>query len=109
MQSARRAPALSSPPLALIVVTSLPRPRRIEIRQALLAVRDDERRLRLLGYRFWNYKLVVLVGAALVAAIAGALYVPQVGIINPGDWRPDLSLEIAVWVASAAAAISSAR
>lgn len=65
----------------------------------MLATRDDEVRLRTLGYDTLRLKLVVWCFAALLAALAGMLYVPQVGIINPRLLAPDLSLEIAVWVA----------
>ncbi len=65
----------------------------------MLATRDDEVRLRTLGYDTLLLKLAVWCLAALVAALAGVLYVPQVGIINPRLLAPDLSLEIAVWVA----------
>ncbi|VTZ23770.1 Urea transport system permease protein (fragment) [Methylocella tundrae] len=65
----------------------------------MLAARDDEVRLRTLGYDTLRLKLAVWCLAALIAALAGILYVPQVGIINPRLLAPDLSLEIAVWVA----------
>jgi urea transport system permease protein len=65
----------------------------------MLAARDDETRLRTLGYDTLLLKLAVWCLSALIAALAGMLYVPQVGIINPRLLAPDLSLEIAVWVA----------
>jgi urea transport system permease protein len=65
----------------------------------LVAIRDDEGRLRFLGYETLWIKILVWVLSALIAALAGMLYVPQVGIINPRVLSPDLSLEIAVWVA----------
>jgi urea transport system permease protein len=65
----------------------------------MLAARDDDVRLRSLGYSTFRLKLAVWCGAALIAALAGFLYVPQVGIINPRLLAPDLSLEVAVWVA----------
>lgn len=65
----------------------------------MIAARDDEVRLRTLGYDTLLLKLAVWCLSALIAAIAGMLYVPQVGIINPRLLAPDLSLEIAVWVA----------
>lgn len=65
----------------------------------LTAIRDDEPRLRFLGYETLWIKILVWVLSALLAALAGMLYVPQVGIINPRVLSPDLSLEIAVWVA----------
>lgn len=65
----------------------------------MLATRDDEVRLRSLGYDTIVLKTGVWVASALLAAIAGMLYVPQVGIVNPRILSPELSLEIAVWVA----------
>ncbi|MDV7202420.1 urea ABC transporter permease subunit UrtC [Roseovarius sp. 10] len=65
----------------------------------LVAVRDDEARLRFLGYDPVWPKLVAWTVSGVLAAIAGALYVPQVGIINPRLLSPELSIEIAVWVA----------
>jgi urea transport system permease protein len=65
----------------------------------MIAARDDEVRLRTLGYDTLLLKLAVWSLSALIAALAGMLYVPQVGIINPRLLAPDLSLEIAVWVA----------
>jgi urea transport system permease protein len=65
----------------------------------MIAARDDEVRLRTLGYETLRLKLVVWCLSALIAALAGMLYVPQVGIINPRLLAPELSLEIAVWVA----------
>lgn len=63
------------------------------------AVRDAENRLRFVGYRVENYKLAVFCFSAVLAGIAGALYVPQVGIINPGEFSPLFSIEIVIWVA----------
>jgi urea transport system permease protein len=65
----------------------------------MIATRDDEIRLRTLGYETLRLKLAVWCLSALIAALAGMLYVPQVGIINPRLLSPELSLEIAVWVA----------
>lgn len=65
----------------------------------LTAVRDAESRTRFLGYRPENVKLFAFVFSAVVAGIAGALYVPQVGIINPGEFAPAKSIEIVVWTA----------
>jgi urea transport system permease protein len=65
----------------------------------LTAIRDDEPRLRFLGYETLWLKLSAWCLSAVMAAVAGALYVPQVGIINPSLLDPALSLEIAVWVA----------
>ncbi|MBV9910681.1 MAG: urea ABC transporter permease subunit UrtC, partial [Hyphomicrobiales bacterium] len=67
--------------------------------KALVAVRDAESRMRFLGYRVENYKLFVFVVSAVIAGIAGALYVPQVGIINPSEFAPANSIEAAIWVA----------
>jgi urea transport system permease protein len=63
------------------------------------AIRDGENRVLFSGYATANYKLFVFVLAALIASIGGALYVPQVGIINPSEMTPDKSLEAVVWVA----------
>ncbi|MDB5655119.1 MAG: Urea transport system permease protein [Tardiphaga sp.] len=65
----------------------------------IIAARDDEVRLRTLGYDTLRLKLAVWCLSAVIAALAGMLYVPQVGIINPRVLAPELSLEIAVWVA----------
>ncbi len=65
----------------------------------LIAVRDAESRVRFLGYSVTHAKLFVFTLSAMLAGIAGALYVPQVGIINPGEFAPAKSIEIAVWVA----------
>ena len=67
--------------------------------RVLVAVRDAESRTRFLGYRVEYYKLFVFVLSAILAGIAGALYVPQVGIINPGEFSPANSIEIVIWVA----------
>lgn len=63
------------------------------------AIRDSENRVRFSGYSTTTYKLAIFVVAAVMAGIVGALYVPQVGIINPEEMRPSKSLEIVVWVA----------
>ncbi len=63
------------------------------------AVRDAESRTRFIGYRVESYKLWLWVFSAMLAGIAGALYVPQVGIINPGEFAPINSIEVVVWVA----------
>ncbi len=65
----------------------------------LAAIRDDEPRLRFLGYETLWIKLSAWCLSAVLAALAGALYVPQVGIINPSLLDPALSLEVAIWVA----------
>ncbi|MFT2110840.1 urea ABC transporter permease subunit UrtC [Marinomonas sp. 2405UD68-3] len=67
--------------------------------KVVLAVRDGESRARFLGYRTQNYKVWLFVYSAIIAGIAGALYVPQVGIINPGEFSPINSIEMVIWVA----------
>jgi urea transport system permease protein len=67
--------------------------------KVLVAVRDAESRTRFLGYRVEYYKLVVFVLSAMIAGLAGALYVPQVGIINPSEFAPANSIEAVIWVA----------
>jgi len=67
--------------------------------RVILAIRDAEARTRFVGYRTEMYKVWLFVYSALLAAIAGALYVPQVGIINPGEFSPLNSIEVVVWVA----------
>ncbi|HXC91402.1 MAG TPA: urea ABC transporter permease subunit UrtC, partial [Stellaceae bacterium] len=64
----------------------------------LLAIRDAESRIRFLGYSATNAKLFAFTVAALLAGVAGALYVPQVGIINPSEFSPANSIEVAIWV-----------
>jgi urea transport system permease protein len=65
----------------------------------LMAVRDAENRTRFLGWRAENVKLFAFTVSAVMAGIAGALYVPQVGIINPGEFEPANSIEVVVWAA----------
>jgi urea transport system permease protein len=67
--------------------------------KVLIAVRDSESRARFLGYRVESYKLFVFTVSAMLAGLAGALYVPQIGIINPGEFSPANSIEIVIWVA----------
>jgi urea transport system permease protein len=67
--------------------------------KVLVAVRDAESRTRFLGYRVEHYKLAVFTLSAMLAGIAGALYVPQVGIINPSEFAPANSIEVVIWVA----------
>jgi urea transport system permease protein len=67
--------------------------------KVLVSIRDAESRTRFLGYRVEHYKLFAFTLSAMIAGIAGALYVPQVGIINPGEFSPAKSIEIVVWVA----------
>ena len=63
------------------------------------AIRDAESRTRFLGYPVEHYKLWLFVISAVMAGVAGALYVPQVGIINPGEFAPINSIEVVIWVA----------
>ena len=67
--------------------------------KVLIALRDAESRTRFLGYRVEHYKLFVWTVSAMMAGLAGALYVPQVGIINPGEFAPANSIEAVIWVA----------
>ena len=67
--------------------------------KVLVAIRDAESRTRFLGYRVENYKLFVFVLSACMAGVAGALYVPQIGIINPSEFAPANSIEAVIWVA----------
>ncbi len=67
--------------------------------KVLVAIRDAEARARFLGYRVEAYKLFVFTLSACMAGVAGALYVPQVGIINPGEFAPGNSIEAVIWVA----------
>ena len=67
--------------------------------RVVTAVRDAEDRARFLGYRVEAYKVWIFVFSAVLAGIAGALYVPQVGIINPSEFSPLNSIELVVWVA----------
>ncbi len=64
-----------------------------------VAIRDAEDRTRFIGYKVEHVKLAVFTFSAVLAGIAGALYVPQVGIINPGEFAPLNSIEVVVWVA----------
>jgi len=63
------------------------------------AIRDAEGRTRFIGYKVESYKLWIWVFSAMLAGVAGALYVPQVGIINPGEFAPINSIEVVIWVA----------
>ena len=65
----------------------------------LIAIRDAESRTRFLGYKVKSYKLLVFTLSACMAGVAGALYVPQVGIINPSEFAPANSIEEVIWVA----------
>ncbi len=72
---------------------------RSRLGHVLTAVRDGESRLLFLGYQPLGYKLFVWTFSAVVCGVAGALYVPQVGIINPSEMSPANSIEMAIWVA----------
>jgi len=78
--------------LARRIVTS-------KLGRVLTAIRDQESRLMFLGYRTLYFKLFIWTLAAVMSGIAGALYVPQVGIINPSEMSPANSIEIAIWTA----------
>ncbi|MCK8785020.1 urea ABC transporter permease subunit UrtC [Roseomonas sp. NAR14] len=67
--------------------------------RVLVAIRDAESRVRFLGYDTARVKLFVFTLSAMLAGLAGALYVPQVGIINPGEFAPGNSIEAVIWVA----------
>ena len=67
--------------------------------RVMRAIRDAERRARFLGYPVESFKLWLFVFSGVIAGIAGALYVPQVGIINPGEFAPINSIEAVIWVA----------
>ena len=67
--------------------------------RVIRAIRDAESRTRFLGYRVESFKLWIFVFSAVLAGIAGALYVPQIGIINPGEFSPINSIEVVIWVA----------
>jgi urea transport system permease protein len=67
--------------------------------KVLIAIRDAESRTRFVGYRVETYKLAVFTFSAMMAGLAGALYVPQVGIINPSEFAPQNSIEAVIWVA----------
>jgi urea transport system permease protein len=67
--------------------------------RVVIAIRDAEDRTRFVGYKTESYKLWIFTFSAVLSGIAGALYVPQVGIINPGEFSPLNSIELVVWVA----------
>lgn len=67
--------------------------------KVLIAIRDAESRTRFIGYRVAEYKTVIFTVSACMAGVAGALYVPQVGIINPSEFSPGNSIEAVIWVA----------
>ncbi|MGH2341006.1 urea ABC transporter permease subunit UrtC [Segnochrobactraceae bacterium EtOH-i3] len=72
---------------------------RSKLGKVVVAIRDAESRTRFIGYRVEHYKLFVWTLSAMMAGIAGALYVPQVGIINPSEFAPANSIEGVIWVA----------
>jgi urea transport system permease protein len=78
--------------LARYIVTS-------KLGRVLAAIRDAEARVMFCGYNTVHYKLFIWTLSAVLCGIAGALYVPQVGIINPSEMSPANSIEIAIWVA----------
>ena len=78
--------------LCRLVVTS-------KLGRVVTAMRDAEDRTRFIGYRVERFQLAVFTASAVLAGIAGALYVPQVGIINPSEFQPLNSIELVVWVA----------
>jgi urea transport system permease protein len=78
--------------LCRFVVTS-------KLGRVLTAIRDAELKTRFCGYESTHYKLFVWTLSAMLCALAGALYVPQVGIINPSEMQPSNSIEMAIWVA----------
>jgi urea transport system permease protein len=67
--------------------------------KVLVGIRDAESRTRFLGYRVENHKLFTFVVSAMMAGVAGALYVPQIGIINPSEFSPANSIEVVIWTA----------
>lgn len=67
--------------------------------RVVTAIRDAEDRVRFVGYKPEHYKVWIFVVSAMLAGLAGALYVPQVGIINPGEFSPLNSIEMVIWVA----------
>ena len=67
--------------------------------RVVLAIRDAESRTRFLGYPVESFKLWLFVISGILAGVAGALYVPQVGIINPSEFAPINSIEAVIWVA----------
>ncbi|MCW7542965.1 urea ABC transporter permease subunit UrtC [Aurantimonas litoralis] len=82
--------------VAVVIVGWITRSR---LGKLMVAVRDAESRTRFIGWRPEHVKLFAFTVSAVMAGIAGALYVPQVGIINPGEFAPVNSIEIVVWAA----------
>ncbi|MEM6710426.1 MAG: urea ABC transporter permease subunit UrtC, partial [Pseudomonadota bacterium] len=68
--------------------------------QVILAMRDAETRVRFVGYDVVQFKVALFTLSGVIAGLAGALYVPQVGIINPSEFQPLNSIEVVVWVAA---------
>jgi len=68
--------------------------------KVLMAIRDSESRVRFIGYEPLGFKLFIWTLSAVLCAIAGALYVPQIGIINPGEMSTENSIEMVIWVAT---------
>ncbi|MFP6687173.1 MAG: urea ABC transporter permease subunit UrtC, partial [Polyangiaceae bacterium] len=67
--------------------------------RVVISIRDAEDRARFLGYRVEDFKVWIFALSAVIAGLAGAMYVPQVGIINPGEFAPLNSIELVIWVA----------
>lgn len=82
--------------IALLISSAMVRSK---LGKVLVGIRDAESRTRFLGYRPENYKLMAFTVSAMMAGVAGALYVPQVGIINPGEFQPGNSIEVVIWTA----------
>ncbi len=101
LQTANARAVLYYASLALLLVSLLLcwRIAASKLGRVLVAIRDAESRVRFLGYDVTQHKLFVFVLSAMIAGLAGALYVPQVGIINPGEFSPGTSIEAVIWVA----------
>jgi len=82
--------------LSLVIASGIVRSKYGKV---LAGVRDAESRTRFLGYRVEHVKLFAFTVSAMMAGVAGALYVPQVGIINPGEFEPANSIEVVIWTA----------
>jgi urea transport system permease protein len=82
--------------LAVLITSAIVRSKYGKV---LIAVRDAESRTRFLGYRVEHVKLFAFVVSACMAGVAGALYVPQIGIINPSEFAPANSIEVVIWTA----------
>jgi urea transport system permease protein len=97
--NARAALFYASLALLLVAFFLCTRITQSKLGRVLVAIRDAESRVRFLGYDVTQHKLFVFVLSAVLAGLAGALYVPQVGIINPGEFSPGNSIEAVIWVA----------